>query len=212
MKLSEQAYRRFKEELFARRVRPGQFVSQRDLVALTGVSLSPMREALLRLEIEGLVQRVPQRGIQVSEPSLKLIRNAFQLRMIVEKEAVRHFVETAAEEEVLPLIEAHERVLAQAPRGVNDALLALAQATDWRLHDTLVASLGNELVSDIHRVNSDRIRLIRLDHGLLTAANLSSAMEEHMAILEACRRREPEAAAQAVERHLSTAMRRAMGV
>ncbi|MDX6751735.1 GntR family transcriptional regulator [Geminicoccaceae bacterium 1502E] len=212
MKLSELAYQRFKEDLFGGRVKPGQFVSQRELVRLTGVSLAPMREALLKLEAEGLVQLVPQRGIQVAEASLKMIRNAFQLRMIVEKEAVRLFVESAAEAEIVALLESHEEVLAQARLGIGQALLERAQTTDWRLHDTLVACLGNELVSDIHRVNSDRIRLIRLDHGLLTAANLASAMEEHLAILEACRRREPEAAAAAVERHLSTAMRRAMGV
>jgi DNA-binding GntR family transcriptional regulator len=211
MKLSEIAYRRFKERLFALEVRPGQFLSQRELMRLTGTTLGPMREALQKLELEGLVQIIPQRGIQVVEANLRLIRNAFQLRMVLEKEAARHFALHGSREAIATLEARHRSVLARAA-DADEELLAEAQDVDWSLHDSLIDSLGNELVSAVHRVNSDRIRLIRLDHGLLTAANLESAMEEHLAVLAACRARDPEAAAAALERHLTTAMRRAMGL
>lgn len=212
-KLSELAYRKFKERLFARDVRPGQFVSQRELVELTGATLGPMREALLRLEAEGLVNLVPQRGIQVAEASLKLIRNAFQLRMVIEKEAVRHLCDIVRDVKVSELIEAHEVIRGRAHHdGIDQALLLDAQRLDFKLHETIVSSMGNELVSEIHRINTDRIRLIRLDHGLLTPSNLWVALDEHMVVLEACQRRDGDAAARALEAHLTTGMRRAMGV
>jgi DNA-binding GntR family transcriptional regulator len=67
-------------------------------------------------------------------------------------------------------------------------------------------------VSALREVNSDGIRLVRLDHGLLTPADLRSSMAEHIAILESRAARDPVAAADAIEKHISTAMRHAMGV
>ena len=103
-----------------------------------------MREALLKLEQEGLVHLVPQRGIRVAEASLALIRNAFQLRLIVEREAVRHFAESAPEGEIEELLALHRAIAGRAQGRVDGALLAEAQAEDRSLHDRLVAALGND--------------------------------------------------------------------
>lgn len=215
MKLSESAYLKFKELLFAGDVRPGQFVSQRELVKLTGIPLGPMREALQRLEVEGLVQIVAQRGIQVIEASLRLIRDTYQLRMLIEKEAAAKYAETVTDAEIGELEEAHRRVVTEAGKnGLNEALLNEAQDVDWRLHDCIVEALGNAIILKIHRINNDRIKLIRLAHGkltLLTPGTFNHAMAEHLAVIEAIKHRDPAAAAAAMENHLSTAMRRALG-
>ena len=63
--LRERAYGAFTEHLLAQDIRPGQFVSQRELVALTGFPLGAIRELIPRLEAEGLIVTVPQRGLQV---------------------------------------------------------------------------------------------------------------------------------------------------
>src|SRR5215204_2289747 len=60
--LREKAYESFTRHLLARDVRPGQFVSQRRLVELTGLTLGAIRELIPRLEAEGLIKTVPQRG------------------------------------------------------------------------------------------------------------------------------------------------------
>lgn len=212
MKLSERAYKEFKNHVYARELRPGQFVSQRELVALTGVPLGPMREALHKLEAEGLVEMIPQRGIKVADASPKRIRDAFALRILIEKEAARRFASSATESQITTQEAKHRGVVQRARGGIDDALLEHAQAVDWGMHDAMVAALDNDLVWGIHKTNSDRIRLIRLDSGRLTQGNLLLAMEEHLALIAACRRRDPEAAAEAIEAHLSTAMRRAMGL
>ncbi|MEQ8968083.1 MAG: GntR family transcriptional regulator [Azospirillaceae bacterium] len=211
-RLSDRAYAAFKTQLFSGGLKPGQFVSQRELVELIGVPLGPTREAVQKLALEGFVQIVPQRGIQVAGATPKMIRDAFQLRVLVEKEAALQFAECASDAEIEDLAEAHRAVVAAAAERIDDGLLERAQATDRDMHDVMVRRLNNEFVWNIHCVNSDRIRLIRLDHGLLTPANLRSAMDEHLAILDACARRDAAAAAYAMEVHLSTAMRRAMGV
>ncbi len=212
MKLSELAYSQFKQLVFARDLRPGQFVSQRELVKLTGVTLGPMREALQRLQVEGLVQVIPQRGIKVADANPKLIRDAFNLRIVIEREAARTFAATASDGEFRGLDEAHQAIVDRARAGIDDALLDDAQRVDRGMHDSIVERLDNALIWSIHQINSDRIRLIRLDHGLLTQDNLLKAMEEHLAVIAAWRRRDAAAAATALETHLATAMRRAMGL
>ena len=210
IKLSRVAYDRFKERLFSSDMRPGQFVSQRELVGLTGVALGPMREALQKLETEGLVQIVPQRGIQVADANLKLIRNTFHLRMLIEREAARRFAETAPTDEIDRLIDTHKQVLDDGRDGVDAVLLAESQRVDMHMHDAMVDHLGNEILCDIHRVNMDRIRLIRLDHHAPTIVETS--ILEHLAVLEACRERDQDAAVHAMELHISMALRRAMGL
>src|SRR6185369_17709559 len=91
--MREVAYERFKAQLFKRNLAPGQFVSQVELCELLDVPLGPTREALKRLEAESLVRLIPQRGIQIADIGVTLIREAFQFRTILELAAVRHFAE-----------------------------------------------------------------------------------------------------------------------
>ena len=73
--------------LLAREIRAGQFVSQRELVEITGLPLGAIRELIPRLEAEGLIRTVPQRGMQVCTVDMQLVRNAFQFRLFLEREA-----------------------------------------------------------------------------------------------------------------------------
>src|ERR671912_1751488 len=93
--LRERAYDSFTRHLLARDIRPGQFVTQRELVELTGLTLGAIRELVPRLEAEGLIKTVPQRGMQVAHVDLNLIRDAFQFRLFMEREAVAIFTAEA---------------------------------------------------------------------------------------------------------------------
>jgi len=207
-----QAYDRFQQQLLAARIRPGQFVSQRELAALTGLPLGAIREVIPRLEAEGLLVTIPQRGLQIANVDVKLVRNAFQLRLILEREAAAQFAVTATDAQLDALERAHRDVVAQAARGVTPALLDRAQAVDWSLHDMMIDALGNEIVSAIYRVNSLRIRLIRLDRVTLTADSLAPTMDEHLGLLAALRTRDPQRAVAAIEAHLTHARNRALGL
>jgi DNA-binding GntR family transcriptional regulator len=207
-----QAYERFRQQLLAARIRPGQFVSQRELAALTGLPLGAIREVIPRLEAEGLLVTVPQRGLQIANVDVKLVRNAFALRVALEKEAAAHFALSASDADLDALEAAHRDILRQAARGITPALLDAAQAVDWGLHDTMIDALGNEIISSIYRVNSLRIRLIRLDRVTLDKASLRPAMQEHLDFLAALRTRDPTRAVVAIEQHLTSARNRALGV
>jgi DNA-binding GntR family transcriptional regulator len=207
-----QAYERFRQQLLAANIKPGQFVSQRELAALTGLPLGAIREVIPRLEAEGLLVTVPQRGLQIANVDVKLVRNAFSLRLALEKEAAAHFAVSASDAQLAALEAAHRDILRRAARGITPGLLDAAQAVDWGLHDTMIDALGNEIISSIYRVNSLRIRLIRLDRVTLDDESLRPAMAEHLVILEALRSRDPQRAVRAIEDHLIHARNRALGI
>ena len=211
-RLRWQAYERFQQQLIASRIRPGQFVSQRELATLTGLPLGAIREVIPRLEAEGLLRTVPQRGLQIANVDVKLIRHAFQLRAMIEKEAAAHFALAATDAQLGALDAAHRDIVRRAAAGVTAQLLSDAQAVDWGLHDAMVDALGNEIVSALYRVNSLRIRLIRLDRVTLDADVLLPAMEEHLALIAALRTRDPRLAIAAVDAHLTHARNRALGL
>jgi DNA-binding GntR family transcriptional regulator len=211
-RLRWKAYERFQQQLIASRIRPGQFVSQRELAALIDLPLGAIREVIPRLEAEGLLQTAPQRGLQIASVDVKLVRNAFQLRLLIEREAVVHFTEMVTDAELNRLEAAHRDVLDRAKHTVTRPLLDAAQAIDWGLHDRMVDGLGNELISNIYRVNSLRIRLIRLERVMLDENALAPAMQEHLTLLAAVRTRDPQRALAAIDMHLTHARNRALGL
>lgn len=210
--LREKAYDLFTSHLLARDITPGQIVSQRELVELTGMSLGAIREMIPRLEADGLVRTVPNRGILVAQVDLELVHNAFQLRLILEREAVAHFATTASGEEIERMRAEFSAVREEALKNLTPELLSRAQQMDWAMHDTMIDGLGNELVSNIYRVNQIKIRLIRHADTRLLPELLVSVMNEHLAILDALGARDVDAAVRAMQTHIQSAKRRALQI
>lgn len=211
--LRVQAYESFRQQIVNAQIRPGQFISQRELMQLLGMPLGAVRELIPRLEAEGLLQTVPQRGLQVAHVDLKLINNAFQLRRILEREAAAQFVRSVSDADLAAIEDAHLRIVRRARAApIDDALLTDATTVDWGLHDLMIDSLGNELISQSHRINSLRVRLIRLEGSTLTADVLLPAMEEHLWFIDALKRRDEEQVAQRLEHHIDSAHKRVLGL
>ena len=87
-----------------------------------------------------------------------------------------------------------------------------AQQLDWDLHDEMVASLGNALITDIYRVNSIKIRLIRTEDTRMLPELVVSVMDEHLALIEALATRDKAASVAALEAHVESAKRRVVRV
>lgn len=210
MKLRDQAYDSFTDNLLSRKILPGQFITQRELSALTGMPLGAIRELIPRLEADGLLKTVPQRGMQITHIDLELIRNAFQLRYILEMEAASQFALTATDEQRAALEKSHQDILDQAEHGITDALVEQAQNVDWAFHDTLIDHLRNQLVSDVYRVNTIKIRLIRQELTRIVPDIVLSVIGEHMKIIAALNTRDPEQAKAALGAHIEGSRVRAL--
>jgi DNA-binding GntR family transcriptional regulator len=212
LKLRERAYDAFTRHLLDRDLSPGQFVSQRELVDMSGLTLGAIRELIPRLESEGLIRTVPKRGMQIAQVDLALIRDAFQFRLFLEKEAAAAFSQAASASELKRLRDQHEGILKRARKGVTPELIREAQAIDWDLHYTLIDTLGNAIISRAYRVNMLKIRLIRQQHTRLDNALVEPVMKEHLSIIEALESRDPARASAAIGKHINDARARALQV
>ncbi|MHC1550938.1 GntR family transcriptional regulator [Phyllobacterium sp. K27] len=212
VRLREKAYVSFTEHLLARDISPGQFVSQRQLVAMTGMPLGAIRELVPRLEAEGLVKTIPQRGIQIAHIDLNLIREAFQFRLFMEKEAVAIFAATAPDELLARLRKEHEDTLGEALQGQETPELELrAQAIDWNLHETIIDSLGNGIIGRAYRINAIKMRLINQERFRI-AGRVIPVMREHLAVLTAIETRDPQTAMDAIAVHINNARNLALKI
>lgn len=212
--LRARAYAGFTQQILSGGILPGQFISQRELMLLLDMPLGAVREMIPRLEAAGLIKTVPQRGLQIAHVDLKLIRNAFQVRTMIEREAVLNFVRTASDTELDAIEAGHrnivERASAKDAATLDPQLLTDAQSIDWGLHDRMVDALGNEIVSEMYRVNSLRVRLIKLEHSVITPARLIPAMQEHLRFIAALRKRDPAQAVALLEEHINSARTRVL--
>lgn len=212
MKLRDQAYDSFTENLLSRRILPGQFTTQRELSALTGMPLGAIRELIPRLEADGLLKTVPQRGMQITHIDLDLVRNAFQLRQILEAEAAAQFALTATVQERAEMEKSHQDILDEAAIDITDELVERAQNVDWAFHDMLIDHMKNRILSDIYRVNSIKIRLIRQELSRIQPEIVLSVIGDHMKIIAALNTRDPEKAKAAICEHLEKSRNRALQI
>lgn len=212
--VTETAYETFQAALLDGRLRPGQLVSQRDLVDMLHLSVGALRELLPRLKAEGLVLVFPQRGIQVPAIDLPMIRDAFQMRAALEREAVLHAVRSMPDADLHEQRRLHEGALAQVAASpaipADDPVFAHGQDIDSGFHTGLMAATRNALLINAHHINSIRIRLIKLDRIRLGPNTLPSAFSDHLAVIDAILSRDPIAAMRAMDRHIANARDRAM--
>ncbi|MCY3994959.1 MAG: GntR family transcriptional regulator [Rhodobacter sp.] len=210
--LRKVAYERFKSRLFDRTLTPGSFVTQRQLCDLLDSPMGAVREALKRLEAEGLINLLPQRGVQIADINIKFINESFQFRLLIEQEAARRMARAPMTGCLGQLLERTSELRARAlDASDEDAdLLAEGLQVDLELHALLVATFRNSLIADTYQNIEDRVRLIR-SNGAYSAGRLAVAMEEHVEIIRAILSGDEGGTVEALTAHLTTSRRRALG-
>lgn len=208
--VKQAGYDRFQRALLEGRLRPGQLVSQRDLVSMLALSIGALRELLPRLETEGLVTVMPQRGIQITMIDLPMVRDAFQMRMAFEREAVMMAVRRMPDEPLVEQRRIHSVMLERAVADSSAALFDECQDIDTSFHKLFIDSTENELLIQAYEINSIRIRLIKLDRIKLSPTSLPGAFGDHLKVLDAVLNRDLHAAIDAMDQHMLNARERAM--
>ena len=206
------AYDRFKNRLFDRTLSSGSFVTQRELCDILESPMGAVREALKRLEAEGLVNLLPQRGIQIIKLDVRFVNEAYQIRMIFEQEAVRKMASAPKEPFLEDLYNRTSEMKARAEMQdwIDGDLGAEGLKIDLDLHDALIANLENTLISDSYQKIDDRVRLIRMN-SKFNRDRLVDAMSEHLAIISALLQADEKQSLTALTNHISTSWRRALG-
>src|SRR6218665_3434580 len=203
--VKQAAYEKFRQALFDGRLRPGQFVSQRELVALLGLSIGALRELLPRLQFEGLLVVMPQRGIQITQIDLSIIRQAFQIRMALEREAVLTAVKRMPDAVLDQQVLLHQAILDEVRNAPSPDVFERGQKVDDGFHNLFIESTQNDLLIQAYAVNAIRMRLIKLDRISLSERVLPAAFADHLAVIDAIKSRDPHAASDAIDRHIMNA-------
>ena len=210
--LRTDVYDQLKERLFTGELRTGQFVSQRELTSLLGATLNPVREAIRKLEIEGLINVYPQRGIQIIEGGPKAINDAYDYRLLLELNAVRRFAAgapDAAIDEQMVRVRKSIRALELTPEDAEIRWKMLDD--DYQFHKDLVDFQDNEILSKHYSLNAARLRLFRINVGQ-PLLRLTTAAREHQEILEACKARDADTAAELLTKHIEISREHALGI
>ena len=211
-RLSDLAYVRILENLFDKRLPAGAFVSQNDLVKLVGIPVAPLRDALRVLETEGVLTIQPRSGIQFVKPGLELTRSTYQFRGIIERAAVAIYAETGDEAEIADIERRHRKTIARLEKeGLTDAVREETEKMELALHNSIIASLNNPLIETTYRRMHNYVRLVRLDRKVTAPIALRS-LREHMEIILACKERDAEKAATALQAHFNAALQRLLGM
>lgn len=196
--LADRAYDALKSSLQTGKYPPGSFLSERQLAAGLGMSKTPLKSALIRLEQEGFVKISPQQGIVVREPSVQEIVELFDLREAIETFAVQRVAGRLTSEQAAGLREnLREQAAAVRERRVGDAT-----RLDTEFHAQICGFLGNrEMAQTLARMRDKLHRLI-LTNLSRRPERLATSYREHAAIAASLIRGRGARAADLVRRHL----------
>ncbi len=210
--MSELAYVTILEGLFSGRLPTGAFVSQNDLVKLTGFPLQPLRDALRVLQTEGVLTIHPRSGIQFLKPDMELARSTYQFRSIIERAAARAYAENGSADEIETLLSDHRKLETALTGGsMSDELRDEMESLEARFHGALIGALRNPLIEITARRLKNYMTLIRLDRRY-TAPLALHTVAEHIAVLEACAARDGAGAEHALSLHFRQALGRILGM
>jgi DNA-binding GntR family transcriptional regulator len=200
--LKTQAYQLIKQRLFELDLVSGQFVTQKQIADMIGVPLGPVREAMQQLQSEGLVEILPQRGIQITPVSAEMVRDLFGVRRLLEPPGIKLLAKNGDLDALKELRQATREILRREKLGEVSRLSGDTFRIDQRLHEMAIAALDNQLVRDFYRVQQDRLRLIRLN--IRVATDHEPGLADHLTILDALCRRDASGAVTHLLGHLKS--------
>jgi DNA-binding GntR family transcriptional regulator len=195
-------HRKLREAILAGQFEPGQRLFERELVERMGVSRTPIREALCKLEQEGLVKTVPYKGPIVAVPTVEEARQLYEVRASLEGRAVELFTKRSDDATVERLVRQHSgdevrRLLEQRnAKGILEANNAF--------HAVVTNGCGNPLLRSMIQNMYNRIILLRID-ALNHHGRHPRAISEHRAVVRMIGRRNAKVAKRLAELHVMSA-------
>ncbi len=191
------AYAWLRDEILSGRMRPGQSLSENEIAQRLGVSRTPIREAIIRLESEGLLAVRPQVGTTVAPIDVDAVSDVQFLREAIECRTVALAAERASAADGRDLHAQLKEQARAAARGDHVAFMPL----DDRMHRKLVAMAGRPRVwraIEDAKAQLDRVRFLSLED----PAWLATICRQHEEIVERVLAADPAGAQAAMARHL----------
>jgi DNA-binding GntR family transcriptional regulator len=197
-KTSVSAARILREAIFSGELRPGQTLGEESLAKQLGVSRTPVREALVLLRGEGLVETPPNRPAAVRTFTAHDLREMHSLRAVLEGYAARTATPNLTDQQLEELERSVERYAAMTD---NDAMLRELVGENFTFHNKIIEASASELLNSMIR-QTTAIPLIYKSYMTYSRENRESALQDHRKILAALRDRDPERAESLMKAHV----------
>jgi DNA-binding GntR family transcriptional regulator len=186
MSLVERAYQEIKHRILHNEYGPGFQALEQEIASELGMSRTPVRESLIRLEKEGLVQCIPRRGMRVVPLSVKDLMEIYDVLTSLETMAAELLARKELREEEIAIL---DQALETMDRALeNDDLEAWAEGDD-RFHRTLLELCGNRRLEEIANTFRDQVYRARLVT-LRLRRHPSRSTLEHRAVVDAIKMRD----------------------
>lgn len=202
---ADEVYEQLKRDIAEFSLVPGDRFTENEISERLGVSRTPVRQALVRLQQEGYVEVLFRSGWRVLPFDFAKFEQLYDLRMVLETAAAHRLCEDAPSSQTPPhramLDELAAIWLVPVARRSTDT----AQVSQWdeSFHCALVEAAGNAEMARVHRDVTERIRIIRsLD--FTKQARIEATYEEHAKILKAIRAKRGDQAAMLLRAHIET--------
>jgi DNA-binding GntR family transcriptional regulator len=198
-RLADEVYDTLLAQLMSLRIEPGSRVTIDALARDLGVSQTPIRDALNRMEADDLVVRIPHAGYRIPP---QITRHRFEdmleVRLLLEPAAARRAAERASAEQIAGLRRMLEE-MAELVEGDGHVAYGAFGLRDAAFHDLVASSAGNQVIREALARLHTHVHLFRL---LFDTQVTYLAMGEHEEVLAAVAARDPDAAAYAMRRHI----------
>lgn len=187
-------------------LRAGQFLSMTQLVEMLDCPIAAIREAVKQASSHGLLSTLPKRGLQVMEAHPEIIRDCLDYRMVLDQEGARRRISNNALSGLKELRAKHVELQAIAQADAATNLPPKAIEVDLSLHNFLAEGLNNSQLGSSYDANRMRIAIIQNARPFLHV-RIVSAMDEHLAIIDALESGDAQAAVDAIRYHCEQTLR-----
>lgn len=198
--LRGQVFNKIQDDIINGRYEPGDSLVEMKLAEELVVSRTPVREAIRQLELEGLVEYIPNKGVYVTGISEQDIKDIYTIRSLIEGLAVKWAIERIEAHQLKELEEIVELMEYYTKKGDMEQVTKL----DTRFHDVIYDACQSKVLKNTLRNLLRYIRKARLT-SLRVPKRAYQALEEHKKILGAFKSHEPEKGERLMIQHISQA-------
>jgi DNA-binding GntR family transcriptional regulator len=195
--LKEQAYDVLKTMILTGKLERGRLYNEMKWAQQLGVSRTPVREALLELSSEGMIDFLPNKGVMIREITTKQVKEVFEIRQIIEGYVTQAIGKGLTASDVKKLDSLIKRQKEQAGKNDNEAFIE----TDRDFHVFLASRMDNQRLESILQNLRDQIHLMGI-YALMNRGRTEQVLAEHIEILTALKEGNAKKAQKAMIRHL----------
>lgn len=178
MSASDKAYEHVKGGILAGDIPPSTFLTEGQLADEIGISRTPVREALLRLQAEGMVELFPKKGALVTAPTARETREVFEARALIEEWAAGRMWSRRAD--AIPALRAGVDQMAAALKAED---VSSFSAADRAFHEVIVEAAGNSVIARQYSHLRDRQIVIVAGNLRGDKPRMTNSLRQHRELL-----------------------------